>query len=497
MKNKLSFFMTCSYLFILFFTINVSATLNVSLSNQGTNVTTISTGSVLASGDLVVTVYDALTGGNLIYNETFTGAIVNGDWNVMLGENSSNPLPLEFGRIYYYDYEIEGSDVNFTIFNGTVVGRQFFYSPLGDISDEDISDSTNLTLGEKITFTFGEIIDNIVDGFIRITGGLNVTGDLIVEGDLNVSGDINFTGIIYGNGSGLTGIGAISLLADSINTTHILDGTILADDLANGSVTNSKIAANAINTTHIVDGTILTEDIADNNITAAKIAPDSINGTELADTLTLDANLNINGGFDFSVNNSDLYVDVSTGSVGIGTSSPDTFLDVSGSATATDSLRLRSGDNAGAIPDSNQILFSWNGDVFYTHAIKTRHNANAVTGNAIDFYVWDFLTDAVGDVGTLHTMTLENGNVGIGTTSPTQKLDVNGSVNISGIYYGDGSGLTNISGSALGEGSINTTHILDSTIVDADINDSTNLTMMVRKCLLLKMVLIMKFMSMF
>ena len=36
----------------------------------------------------------------------------------------------------------------------------------------------NLTLSDKITFAFGEIIDNIVNGWIRITGNLNVTGNI-------------------------------------------------------------------------------------------------------------------------------------------------------------------------------------------------------------------------------------------------------------------------------------------------------------------------------
>jgi len=39
----------------------------------------------------------------------------------------------------------------------------------------------NLTLGQKITFAFGEFIDNIVDGWVRITGNLNVTGNITAE----------------------------------------------------------------------------------------------------------------------------------------------------------------------------------------------------------------------------------------------------------------------------------------------------------------------------
>ena len=45
------------------------------------------------------------------------------------------------------------------------------------ITDADINNSINLTLGQKITFAFGEIIDNIVDGWISITGSLDVSGD--------------------------------------------------------------------------------------------------------------------------------------------------------------------------------------------------------------------------------------------------------------------------------------------------------------------------------
>ncbi|KKM27891.1 hypothetical protein LCGC14_1570090, partial [marine sediment metagenome] len=39
----------------------------------------------------------------------------------------------------------------------------------------------NLTLGDKITFAFGQFIDNLVDGWLRITGNLNVTGNITSE----------------------------------------------------------------------------------------------------------------------------------------------------------------------------------------------------------------------------------------------------------------------------------------------------------------------------
>ncbi len=39
----------------------------------------------------------------------------------------------------------------------------------------------NMTIGNKLTFSFGEFIDNLVDGWLRITGNLNVTGNITSE----------------------------------------------------------------------------------------------------------------------------------------------------------------------------------------------------------------------------------------------------------------------------------------------------------------------------
>ncbi|MEK9184850.1 MAG: hypothetical protein AAB866_01645, partial [Patescibacteria group bacterium] len=120
------------------------ASLNVALSDQGTEVRTKSTGALVVSGNLEVTVYDDPASGNLIYNETFTNAISNGTWNVMLGEAAV--LPLEFGKTYWRDYKIKGEDVDFTLYNGSSVERRIFYSPLGDISGEDINQSANVVI---------------------------------------------------------------------------------------------------------------------------------------------------------------------------------------------------------------------------------------------------------------------------------------------------------------------------------------------------------------
>ncbi len=208
---------------ILFFNF-CSASLNVSLSDSGANVKYKNNSSFVNSGNLEVTIYDALTGGNLIYNETFTGVINNGSWNIMLGENSSNPLSLEFGKVYYKDYAINGQDLNFTDFQGNSVGRRFFYSPLGDIQGNYISGTANLTIANLTAsgnvsastgfFSFlGSLISRITSLFVQaidFTGNINGSGNITTTGyigigtenpssKLDVRGTGNFSGTVYIN----------------------------------------------------------------------------------------------------------------------------------------------------------------------------------------------------------------------------------------------------------------------------------------------------------
>ncbi|MCK4552601.1 hypothetical protein KAT80_00150 [Candidatus Pacearchaeota archaeon] len=82
------------------------------------------------------------------------------------------------------------TELNQTMVNGTnIYGSTINTTHLedGTITDTDISDTTNLTLGEKITFALGEIIDNLVNGWITITGGLDVSGAIKSSDWTNVS----------------------------------------------------------------------------------------------------------------------------------------------------------------------------------------------------------------------------------------------------------------------------------------------------------------------
>ena len=115
------------------------------------------------------------------------------------------------------------------------------------------------------------------------------------------------------------------------------------------------------------------------------------------------------------------------GNVGIGTTNPTAYLDVKGiqDTAGAISLQLRSG-NSNANFSSNQITLGYNNTDQYRHTIKTRHNSGAGGGNAIDIYNWYQGIDASTTIGTQHVMTLDSGNVGIGTTTPNSKLHVFG-----------------------------------------------------------------------
>lgn len=123
------------------------------------------------------------------------------------------------------------------------------------------------------------------------------------------------------------------------------------------------------------------------------------------------------------------------GNVGIGTATPTSKLEVYQSTTnSTQNVGLRSwtGNSSGYYGNTQLQLAFGGGAGSFAHAIKSRHNSSGISGNAIDFYLWQ-PGDNVNGEGSLNVMTLNGTNVGIGTTAPAYRLDVNGSINASSI----------------------------------------------------------------
>ena len=129
-----------------------------------------------------------------------------------------------------------------------------------------------------------------------------------------------------------------------------------------------------------------------------------------------------------TVNSNEIHY--STGNVGIGTNNPSNPLTINGTNSDTvPILGLRSGNSNTSFNNGAQIAFGFNGADTYQHFIHTRHNGSNSL-NAIDFYVSDGTQNNTVTSGSLHNMSLVSGNVGIGTTNPSQKLHVAGSVHL-------------------------------------------------------------------
>ena len=132
---------------------------------------------------------------------------------------------------------------------------------------------------------------------------------------------------------------------------------------------------------------------------------------------------------------------INGGNVGIGTILPSAKLEVNqtgGSSGQNQGIKIWAG-NSSAYFGNTQISLSYGGGGGgYSHSIKTRHNSNGVSGNAIDFYVWQPGDQVSGD-GSLNVMTLNGDKVGIGTNSPNAKLHI-----VDGGFRHGGTGEINI-----------------------------------------------------
>lgn len=199
----------------------VFGTIQSELSDQGTGVRARSEGTLLATGNLSVEIWDSPTAGAIVYNETFTNAIVNGSWNVMLGENA--PLYLQFNKKYYKDYKINGEDVSFTNSTGGTIARQTFYSPLGELgSDTNASGSYSVAMGYNTTAS------NTVS---TAMGANNVASGVFSTaiGDSNVA-----------SGWASTGMGSQNTASGDYSTAMGIGTT------ANGVVASTAMGANTI-----------------------------------------------------------------------------------------------------------------------------------------------------------------------------------------------------------------------------------------------------------
>ena len=146
-----------------------------------------------------------------------------------------------------------------------------------------------------------------------------------------------------------------------------------------------------------------------------------------------DGLVNVSDG-DFVVNNSNLFVDVSSGNVGIGTASPGSPLHVDSSSDSVPALRVTGG--AGGVDMARFVRDEGANAEIKVHANSgepqitwDRNSAGQLWSMGIDSTTDDFQIAEGASIGAgdVRMTFAEGGNVGIGTTSPSAELHVNSS----------------------------------------------------------------------
>ncbi|MFH1237910.1 MAG: hypothetical protein V1491_00530 [archaeon] len=235
------------------------------ISDQGTNVREVTTGNLTELANLTISIYDDPIGGNLIFQQNFSDAIVNGSWNVMI-----NPS-LEYGKSYWKDYAINGEDldfdgnerlefqssvgginnvsfINFSLINSCSAGssiRLIYENGSVECETDDNSgtpDLINYALKNQSEIFTGNITTSQT-GFFGWLGSLTsritklFVQDIDFNGTINGSGNINITGNISADYF----IGDGSLL-ENLPAGSESDPIFIAENTTLWNAINSKLA---------------------------------------------------------------------------------------------------------------------------------------------------------------------------------------------------------------------------------------------------------------
>ncbi|MDD9954299.1 MAG: hypothetical protein OXR66_08260 [Candidatus Woesearchaeota archaeon] len=437
--------MRLAAVFILLVLLPLVTAVPMSFSDQGTGLTL--SGVEVGSGDLGITIWSAATGGTLLYNETFNGAIVNGSWNVIMNDSL---LELEFGVQYWKDYTINGTDLDF---DGDE--RISLYSSLGLINNQSFVNGSNVG-GWSTNGSVTSTMQNLGIGTTAPLREFHINGSnptWYFERDgffqlrlTSTSGEPEFSTIDTGSSSGNllfqasetggVGIGAdfqtidtkfyIQSEGNSTNYTMFAENAdgddlfVIQDDGRIGIGTSSparklEIAGNA---TDVAALRITQTDTITNEWDFGNMAGNHHLILEPSTDASFFIRNSSNGIIAAFETDDDIYF-IPPGNVGIGTSTPEVLLDIGGGATDANSEATTVSVSHATQPDVSFVS---------TNLSSTNNAARIFAGYDAGSFTSGFLR-----FQTHHTnqylntsMTIKAGNVGIGTLDPAVKLDIGG-----------------------------------------------------------------------
>jgi len=350
----------------------------------------------LPTGDISVRIYDAATGGSLVYDSgaNFNGTITDGIYDVLLG--SVTPLDLDDTKKYFLELDINGEEV----VGDATSGRQVFWPSAGNHT-QSWNDLIDVPAGfaDGVDDTGADDDWNISgNNIFRLNGNVGI-GTTSPSNKLEVIGNVELTNLFdndasnffdgaCGDNQHITGIsasGAISCGADTGDgdISGVTAGSGLTGGGTSGSVTLNVNTGTTANKVVQLDGSGRLPSVDGSQLTGISAAGDD--------------DWNISGNTVFRLD----------GNVGIGTTNP-----------GTAKFAVQGKSALGGIDGSPDALLE------------------IVKSGATDIL---YLSSAANNDGDLFIVK-NNGNVGIGTVTPTQKLHVVGDVNITGnLYAGTGS----------------------------------------------------------